>query len=95
MTFFSKASALLLACTHYPLLYPRIRALVPPQVDILVQGDIVAPRLVDYLARHPEIESALSRGGTQRFLTTDRTEGFDRLSEAFLGHPVVSERVEI
>jgi glutamate racemase len=87
--------ALLLACTHYPLLYPRIRALVPPQVDILVQGDIVAPRLVDYLARHPEIESALSRGGTQRFLTTDRTEGFDRLSEAFLGHPVVSERVEI
>ncbi len=87
--------ALLLACTHYPLLYPRIRALVPPEIDILVQGDIVAPSLVDYLARHPEVEGALSRNGSQRFLTTDQTEGFDRLSEAFLGHPVASEKVEI
>jgi glutamate racemase len=87
--------ALLLACTHYPLLYPLIRARIPREVDILVQGDIVAPSLADYLARHPEIESALSRGGTQRFLTTDQTEGFDRLSEVFLGHRVESERVEL
>ena len=87
--------ALLLACTHYPLLYPRIRALVPADVDILVQGDIVAPSLADYLARHPEIDAQLSRGASQRFLTTDQTEGFDRLSEAFLGHPVLSEKVEI
>lgn len=87
--------ALLLACTHYPLLYPLIRARIPAGVDILVQGDIVAPSLAGYLARHPEIESALSRGGTQLFLTTDQTEGFDRLSEVFLGHRVASERVEI
>lgn len=87
--------ALLLACTHYPLLYPLIRRRVPAEVDIVVQGDIVAPSLADYLARHSEIESALSRGATQRFLTTDQTEGFDRLSEVFLGHRVVSERVEI
>lgn len=87
--------ALLLACTHYPLLYPRIRALLPPSVDILVQGDIVAPSLADYLARHPEIESMLSRGRGQRFLTTDRTEGFDSLAREFLGHPVVSEKVEL
>jgi glutamate racemase len=87
--------ALLLACTHYPLLFPRIRALVPPDVDILVQGDIVAPSLADYLLRHPEVESVLTRNGSQRFLTTDQTEGFDRLSEVFLGHPVVSEKVGI
>lgn len=87
--------ALLLACTHYPLLYPLIRARVPAEIDILVQGDIVAPRLADYLERHPEIEGALSRGGAQAFLTTDRTEGFDRLSEVFLGHRVESERVEL
>ena len=87
--------ALLLACTHYPLLLPRIRALVPPEVEILVQGDIVAPSLADYLARHPEVENVLGRNGTQRFLTTDQTEGFDRLSGVFLGHPVVSEKVGI
>ena len=85
--------ALLLACTHYPLLLPKIRAIVPDHIDILVQGDIVAPSLADYLFRHPEIESTLSRNGTQRFLTTDQIEGFDRLAEVFLGHPVVSEKV--
>ncbi|MEO7425532.1 MAG: glutamate racemase [Fibrobacteria bacterium] len=87
--------ALLLACTHYPLLFPRIRAIVPPQVDILVQGDIVAPSLAHYLFRHPEIETVLSRNGSQQFLTTDQNEGFDRLAKIFLGHPVVSEKVGI
>ncbi len=86
---------LLLACTHYPLLLPAIRAVVPQQVRILVQGDFVAPSLVDYLRRHAEIERDLTRDGTQRFLTTDHTEGFDRLAEVFLGHPVVSENVSL
>jgi glutamate racemase len=74
---------------------PRIRSLLPPEVDILVQGEIVAPSLADYLLRHAEVETALSRGGTQRFLTTDQTEGFDRLAEVFLGHRVISEKVDI
>ena len=86
---------LLLACTHYPLLLPRIREIVPKNVRILVQGDFVAPSLVDYLKRHPEIERDLSKNGTQMFLTTDHTEGFDRLAEIFLGHPVVSENVTL
>ncbi len=88
-------SCLLLACTHYPLLYPRIRALLPPEVDILVQGDLVAPSLADYLRRHPEITADLSRNHSEVFLTTDRTEGFDRLAENFLGRPVISERVDL
>jgi glutamate racemase len=87
--------ALLLACTHYPLLYPKIRALLPPEVTILVQGDIVAPSLVNYFQRHPELEATLSKGGSQHFLTTDQTEGFDRLAKVFLGHTVISEKVEI
>lgn len=87
--------ALLLACTHYPLLYPLLRARLPASVDILMQGDIVAPSLVEYLSRHPEIESALGRGGSQRFLTTDQTDGFDRLAEIFLGHRVESERIDL
>jgi glutamate racemase len=86
---------LLLACTHYPLLLPAIRRTVPQRVRILVQGDFVAPSLEDYLQRHPEIERNLGRGGTQRFMTTDHTEGFDRLAHVFLGHPVVSENATL
>lgn len=87
--------ALLLGCTHYPLLHDAIRRVVPPEVPVLSQGAIVAPSLADYLARHPEIEGRLSRGGATSFLTTDQSESFDRLAELFLGGPVRSERVEI
>ncbi len=86
---------LLLACTHYPLLYARIRALVPPEVNILIQGNFVAPSLADYLTRHPEIDSDLTRDGSRAFFTTDRTEGFDKLAEAFLGHSVISEKITL
>jgi glutamate racemase len=87
--------ALLLGCTHYPLLLDAIRRVVPAEVPVLAQGAIVAPSLADYLARHPEMEALLSRGGATSFLTTDQSDAFDRLAELFLGQPVRSERVEI
>lgn len=90
-----EVDALLLACTHYPLLFPTIRALIPSSVRLLAQGDIVAPSLADYLRRHSEMEGRLSRGGSCHFLTTDVSESFDRLAELFLGHAVASERVDL
>lgn len=86
---------LLLACTHYPLLYDAIRARIPRATKILVQADIVAPALIDYLARHPEMAERLSRDGGERFLTTDQTEGFTKLASLFLGRAVQAERVEL
>ncbi len=87
--------ALLLACTHYPLLYPSIREVVPSPVRVLAQGEIVAPSLDDYLRRHPEMETRLSRGGATEFLTTDVSESFDRLAALFLGHAIHSQRVDL
>lgn len=87
--------ALLLGCTHYPLLHDAIRRVVPAEVPVLSQGAIVAPSLADYLARHPEMASRLSQGGATSFLTTDQSDAFDRLAELFLGRPVRSERVAI
>jgi glutamate racemase len=87
--------SLLLGCTHYPLLKPRIRAAIPERVRIVSQNEIVAPSLADYLRRHPEMEARLSRGNTTRFLTTDACEHFDRLAEVFMGHPIASEKVEL
>ncbi len=87
--------ALLLACTHYPLLLPGIRQVVPVGVTVLSQGEIVAPSLEDYLRRHAEIESRLARRSRTEFLTTDVSDSFDRLAELFLGHRVRSERVDL
>jgi glutamate racemase len=89
------ADTLLLACTHYPLLLPRIRALIPSRVSILSQDEIVAPSLADYLRRHPELETRLSRGGGCRFLTTDSSEHFDHLAHVFMGERIASETIEL
>jgi glutamate racemase len=91
----NKIDTLLLACTHYPLIFDSIRDAVPAEIKIILQADIVAPSLQDYLNRHREIEQELSKSGSQIFLTTDQTQGFDRLAEIFLGHPVVSKKINI
>lgn len=82
---------LLLACTHYPLLLPKIKAFLPSDIQIVSQGDIVAKSLVDYLQRHPEMETRLTKNGTQQFYTTtDDTADFDHYAEIFFEAPVSS-----
>jgi len=86
---------LLLGCTHYPLILPRIRALLPRGITILSQDELVAPSLADYLKRHPEQEAKLSRGKACRYLTTDVCEHFNHLAEVFMGQGISSEKVDI
>lgn len=77
--------AVLLACTHYPLLRQKIAALLPPATRLISQGEIVAESLADYLHRHPEIGDRCSRGGRISFFTTDSTEDFDNHASIFYG----------
>ena len=93
-----RIDTVLLACTHYPLLMPKIRKYLPDGVELLSQGEIVAESLADYLHRHPELENRISRGrpvGTRNFYTTDDTADFDRHAEIFLGRPVSSVHVDL
>lgn len=85
---------LLLACTHYPLLKEKIEACLPREVKLLSQGEIVADSLADYLQRHPEIESRLTRTGQRQFFTTDDPADFDARGSIFFGAPVRSVHAE-
>lgn len=82
---------LLLACTHYPLLLEKIRKYTPSQVAIISQGNIVANSLSNYLLRHQSIDNSLTKGGTQRFYTTDSTIDFDSHALDFFGKSVTSQ----
>ncbi|MDF2431073.1 MAG: glutamate racemase [Mucilaginibacter sp.] len=87
---------LLLACTHYPLLQQKIRQFLPPDIQIVSQGDIVAKSLVDYLQRHPEMDNKLTKNSSQQFFTTtDDTADFDHYAEIFFSAPVTSAFAEI
>ena len=60
-----------LGCTHYPLLYSKIKRYMPAGVHVVVQGSIVAASLEDYLHRHPEIDAFCSKGGQCEYRTTE------------------------
>lgn len=83
----------ILGCTHYPLLMDVINRFTPPGVKVIPQDQIVADSLIDYLKRHPDMESRCSRGGSTRFYTTDPAEIFDGLGTIFFKGPVRSERI--
>lgn len=83
---------IVLGCTHYPLLLPKIRQYVPEDIRILSQGDIVAASLEDYLHRHADMEARLTRGGSCRYLTTDSAERFSAAAGVFLGEKVTAAR---
>lgn len=88
-----KIDALILGCTHYPLLMNVIVKCVPAGVRIFSQGAHVAESLEDYLSRHPEMASALSRGGNARFFTTGDASVFSAAAMRFLGERVFADRV--
>ena len=83
----------ILGCTHYPLLFDKIRKYTPNGVKVIQQGPIVADSLADYLNRHPEIERHCSRGGTCSYFTTEDPDHFSPLASVFVNEPVNAHRI--
>lgn len=66
---------LLLACTHYGVWYQDFQELYPDKV-IIDPSQEAAMRLVDYLKRHPDIESKLTKWGVVEEYWTKEAEWF-------------------
>ena len=88
---------LVLGCTHYPLLLPKIQAalsaIVAHEVEVVAQGEIVARSLQDYLRRHTDIAATLSQGATCTYLTTEQADKFSESASLFLHTPVNAHHV--
>lgn len=85
--------AIILGCTHYPLLYDKIRKYTPESVKIIEQGPIVAASLKDYLSRHPEMEQRCTKNGTCQYSTTEDASRFSPLASIFVNHTVEAKHV--
>ena len=85
--------AVILGCTHYPLLLEKLQRYAPSHVRLVPQGDYVAHSLQDYLHRHPDMECRITRGGTTRYFTTEHPGTFDEKATLFLGRNVQAERI--
>lgn len=86
---------LVLGCTHYPLLTDKIRTYLPESITLFAQGEYVADSLADYLVRHPEMETRLTKNGKCRFLTTESAGKFSEAASIFLKGRVEVEQVVI
>ena len=88
-----KIDTIILGCTHYPLLTEKIKSYIPANLTLLSQGEIVAESLVDYLKRHPEMETRCSKGGSVDFYTSDSAENFNEAASVFFGQEVKSKHL--
>ena len=87
--------AIILGCTHYPLLMPKILKYIHPGVRIVAQGEYVAEALDNYLQRHTKLEQLCSRGGSVHYLTTENPETFSEHAQIFLHEHIEVEKVII
>ena len=87
--------AIILGCTHYPLLMPKILKYLPAGVMVVPQGAYVAESLKSYLERHPEMEQQCSKGGTSHYLTTENPDKFKEQAQIFLHEPVEVENITL
>ena len=87
--------ALILGCTHYPLLMPKILKYLPDGVRVVPQGEYVAESLKSYLERHPQIEAHCARNGRVNYLTTENPDKFKEQAQIFLHEPVEVENISL
>jgi len=87
--------AVILGCTHYPLLMPKILKYIHPGVRIVAQGEYVASSLQDYFRRHPEMEQKCSKGGSAHYLTTENPDKFRESAQIFLHEHIDVENITL
>ncbi len=86
-------TSLILGCTHYCVLKDKVRGLLG--IPVVSQDEVVPEKLANYLQRHPEIESKLTRRGTRSYKVTDLPYGYGDLVQGLTGERIELELVSI
>src|ERR1700731_775692 len=83
------ADVLVLGCTHYPLLRPLLRRVVPRSVEIVDSAESTAAKVLELLGAN----RADGAAGDLCCYATNSVEKFRRLGSKFLGCPI--EKIEL
>lgn len=82
---FKKADALILACTHYPIIKKPIQKILGQKVKTISPDEILPSRLRSYLTRHPEISQKLTRNGKITLSITKLNPHYQFLAKKWFG----------
>jgi len=90
----SQVQALILACTHYPLLKGLIEQRLGKRIKIIDPAEETAQALQRWLVDHPEFDQQLSRAASHYYVS-DLTMHFKAVAEKWLGRKITLEQVDI
>ena len=85
----------ILGCTHFPILLPKIRQYIPDHISVIAQGEYVAESLKDCLKRHPEMDAKCTKNGNCQFYTTEAEEKFSESASTFLKQQISVKHITL
>ncbi|MBR6628748.1 MAG: glutamate racemase [Bacteroidaceae bacterium] len=86
---------IILGCTHYPILYDKIRQYTPQHIKVITQGEYVGKSLINYLERHPEMDALCTKQGSCKFLTTESGEIFKQYASIFFDSSIQVQSIAL
>lgn len=85
----------ILGCTHYPILMPKILKHIQPGVRIVPQSEYVAESLKSYLERHPEMDDKCTKQGRAQYFTTENPDKFKENARIFLPSTINVRHIDL
>ncbi|QKG52915.1 glutamate racemase [Hymenobacter sp. BRD67] len=83
--------ALLLACTHFPLIKPQMEAHYQGRVAVLDPSDVVAATVAEALASRGLLAAPVEAAPAHHFYVSDFTRSFEESTRLFFGQQVQLE----
>lgn len=83
----SRVKALILGCTHYPLLKPAIRKVMGKSVKLIDSAEETA-RKVKHILDRKALLSSVVKTAAHRYFVSDEPAAFKKIGEKFLGSSI-------
>ena len=87
--------ALILGCTHYPILKKTIERKIRKTVRAIDSATVVAQSVKQHIESHPNTAAMLSTGGETRFFVSDVTDQFKKTAQLILNRNIHLEHISI
>lgn len=80
----TKIEAIILACTHYPLIMPEIKSYYKGQIEIINSAEIVSLAVQQFLKQN-YLLNVSDKAPKHQFYVSDYTESFEQTAKIFFG----------
>lgn len=89
----AEVDALILGCTHYPILKDLIDVAMRKEVALIDSAEAVIKEFCATLETSPALAASLDAGGQAAYFVTDPAPSFETVGSAWLGAPVLARHV--